>query len=197
MLICLLAPLSLYPQAGYTLDFDGSTQYVEVPFAITLNPATTFTIECWAKVEGGSGTYRSVVTSRSTSGTTTGYMLYAGSDNIWQFWTGDNGLGTWDVLSSGVAVVDEWTHIACVYDGNNKIIYINGEQITSAAGSYLANISRPLRIGSGATESTADFYFPGKIEELRIWDDVRTQAEIQANMHKELPQPTSLPGMST
>ena len=186
LILHLSSRTALHAQGGYTLDFDGSTQYVEVPFDAALNPITNITIEAWARVEGGSGTYRSVVTSRSTTGTTTGYTLYAADDNTWQFWTGDNGLGTWDVLSSGVTVTNEWTHIACVYDGTNLIIYINGEQAASSTGSYFANITRPLRIGSGATETTPDYYFHGKIDEVRIWSDVRTQAEIQANMHKEL-----------
>ena len=33
---------------------------------------------------------------------------------------------------------------------------------------------------------SAGYYHTGKIDEVRIWDDVRTQAEIQDNMYKEL-----------
>ena len=31
-----------------------------------------------------------------------------------------------------------------------------------------------------------DKFFTGKIDEIRFWDDIRTQAEIKANMHTEL-----------
>ncbi|MDX2245148.1 MAG: LamG-like jellyroll fold domain-containing protein [Bacteroidia bacterium] len=182
--IC-FSPKSSFGQGGYTLDFNGSNSYVEIPYDAALNPAT-FSLEAWVKVEGGAGAYRSVITSRSTSGLTTGYMIYAAADNNWQFWTGDNGAGTWDVLNSGVSVSDTWTHVACTYDGSTQRIYINGVEVASSANSYFANTTMPTRIGTGATESTPDFYFNGKIDEVRIWSDVRSEAEIQAYMNKEL-----------
>ena len=144
-------------------------------------------------MEGGSGTFRSVITSRngpstgSPSTTSAGYILYAGSDDDWQFWTGNATSGTWDQMDSNVPVTNEWTHLACSFDGVNKYMYVNGELVTSAAGTYVVNSVRPLHIGSGATESSPPlFYFPGQIDEVRIWSDERTADEIRANMHKEL-----------
>ena len=44
---------------------------------------------------GGQGTFRSLVTSRDFApGNARGYVLYAGNDNNWQFWTGN---GAWNV----------------------------------------------------------------------------------------------------
>ncbi len=78
---------------GYALDFDGSNDYVEVPYASAINP-TSYTVSAWAKVEGGSGTWRSVITSRSITGSNDkGYIIYAGDNDTWQFWTG-TGTGT-------------------------------------------------------------------------------------------------------
>ena len=75
--------------------FNGTNEYVHVPFAGALNPAS-FTVEAWAFVTGGQGTFRSLVTSRDyAAGNARGYVLYAGNDNKWQFWTGN---GTWEVL---------------------------------------------------------------------------------------------------
>ncbi|MEZ4774091.1 MAG: LamG-like jellyroll fold domain-containing protein [Bacteroidia bacterium] len=166
---------------------DGTDQYVEIPYNASLNPTTTFSIECWAKIEGGAGTWRSPITSREVPGASNsrGYLLYAGTDDNWQFWTGSTG-NNFSTLNSNVPVTNEWTHVAGTFDGSTLRIYINGILANSSAGTYTANPSRPLRIGAGATEGTPLFYFSGKIDEVRIWSDVRSQAEIQANMHKEL-----------
>ena len=175
---------------GYALDFDGSDDYVEIPYSADLNPAL-FTIEAWVKVEGGSGTFRSPITSRevfSAGADSRGYILYAGSDDQWQFWTGSGG-AAWGQVNSNVAVTSEWTHVAGSYDGSTLRIYVNGELANSAAGSYSANPVQPLRIGVGGGDVSLgmlDFYFNGKIDDVRIWSDERTEEEIQANMHKEL-----------
>ena len=61
--------------------FNGTDEYVQVPFAAALNPAS-FTVEAWAFVTGGQGTFRSLVTSRQFApGAARGYILYAGADN--------------------------------------------------------------------------------------------------------------------
>ena len=55
-------------QAQTALQFDGSTSYVEIPYAATNNPAQ-FTVELWARVDA-TGSHRSALTSRGNS---TGY----------------------------------------------------------------------------------------------------------------------------
>jgi hypothetical protein len=190
-LLLLLLSLLVFPfsvltaQGGYTLDFNGTDEYVEIPYAAALNPAL-FTIETWVKVEGGSGVFRSVITSRNGVNPTQGYVLYAASDNTWQFWTGDGGNGTWEQVHSGVTVTDTWTHIAASFDGTSVRMYINEELKATTAVTYIQNTARNVRIGTGVTEAAPQYYFPGKIDEVRIWSDVRTQSEIQANMHKSL-----------
>ncbi|MEM8899053.1 MAG: LamG-like jellyroll fold domain-containing protein [Bacteroidota bacterium] len=189
--LLLLSAVPSFGQAGYGLDFNGTDEYVEVPYYSDLNPSGSFSIECWVKVEGGSGTFRSPITSRQvlSSGTDyRGYLIYAGSDDQWQFWTGEGLAASWDNLNSGVAVSTEWTHVACTFDGTTKRIYINGELANSASGTYAANPDRPTLIGVGGGEAglALNFYFPGKIDEVRIWSDVRTGDEIRGNMHKEL-----------
>ncbi len=75
--------------------------------------------------------------------------------------------------------VKVWHHIATTFDGNNYILYMNGEVLdnkTVTAGDSPA--ATPVRyIGTD---------FMGKIDEVRMWSVARTQSEIQANMNKTL-----------
>ena len=44
----------------------------------------------------------------------------------------------------------------------------------------LQNTTRPTRIGAGATEGAAQFFFNGKIDDVAVWDEALTDAEISA-----------------
>lgn len=155
---------------------------VDVPYSAALNPAGPFTIECWAMVTNGITTnvYRSPVTSRATGNR--GYILYAGNNNRWQFWTGS---GTGFVSLTGPAVVnDVWVHVVGTRDslGTNRL-YINGVLMASnSAPTFAANASAPLRVGAGASESTlGDFYFPGRVDEVAFYPTQLSDAQVAAH----------------
>ena len=74
---------------------------------------------------------------------------------------------------------DEWYHIAWSFDGTISNLYVGGELLESsdfAAG--LTPIQVPISIIGRK--------FIGKIDEVRIWDLVRDQEQIQAVMNSSL-----------
>ena len=170
----------------YSFSFDGSNDYVEVPYASAINP-TSYTVSAWAKVEGGSG-FRSVITSRSddTSGDK-GYMIYAGENDTWQFWTG-TGTGTnsgnwiWHQINSAESVGSDWAFLTATYNGTTMKFYVNGVQKGgNLDASAHKNTTEPMRIGAGKTEDTVpEYYFNGKIDEVAIWNEALGSAEITA-----------------
>ncbi|MDJ1179191.1 hypothetical protein PJF56_09965 [Roseofilum sp. BLCC_M91] len=176
---------SALPSPQAIASFNGSNQYIEVPYKKELNPAQ-FTVSCWAKVEGGQGQWRSPVTCRTAKGSSAlgGYLLYAGNNNKWQFWTGNGG---WVTLHGAEVVLNTWTHVAATYDGSTMKLYINGELSGKPVQSkILINSQHPLRIGAGITEGNPGFFFNGKIAEVRLWDRACSQEEIQESMHQRL-----------
>ena len=48
-----------------------------------------------------------------------------------------------------------------------------------------AVLARPIQPSRQGVDCNCN-YVTGRIDELRMWNDVRTQAEIKANMHTEL-----------
>lgn len=144
---------------------DANSDYAERAYSANLNPSS-FTLSMWARAEGSQGSYRSPFTSRDGS-PLRGYILYAGSNNIWQFWSG-TGI-TWHTSSGNAVVLDEWMFINATYDGTNKNFYNNSSLVSGPTASTIsANTARPIRIGAGATETTPNYYFDGSIDEVRI-----------------------------
>jgi hypothetical protein len=171
---------------GYNLFGRAGLSKVDVFYDPAINPAV-FSVECWALVRGGAGTYRSPVTSRNVGGTgVRGFLFYAGTDNRWQFW-----LGTSNAFSAvlGPAVVEnEWAHLVGTYDGTTARFYVNGALVAAGNAAYLPNDFQPLRIGAGATETAnGDFYFPGSVDEVAVYNQALTAAAVQAHYAAAFP----------
>ena len=174
--------------ADYSLSFDGTNDYVEVPFATSMNPTGDFTVNVWVKT-GASGAWQSAVTSRSASTTcgedtnqTSGYMLYIQPDEEWSFWNGRCTSNTWAQINTNVEVgLGTWQMQTVTYDqsGTMMKLYVDGVLIGNNNSDTLkANGDRPLRIGAGRTNTTAAYFFNGKIDEVGIWSSELSSDEI-------------------
>ena len=171
---------ALTSDSNTAVGFNGTDEYVTVPYAAALNPAQV-TVEAWAYPTGGQGTFRSVVTSRDYApGNARGYILYASSANTWQFWLGN---GDWAVVFGPPIVLNQWTHLIGTYDGTTARLYVNGALAASAGASgFLQNTVRPLRIASGATDKTApQYYLPGRVDEVAVYGSALSATRVQAH----------------
>jgi hypothetical protein len=177
------------PWTGTSILFDGTDSKADVPYSPAQNSAV-FTVALWAKPTGGAGTYRSPLTNRGVP-PPAGYAFYAGTDDSWQFWIGD---GTnWIRLSGGPVALNTWTHLCATYDGTNVSFYINGTLAVSTNASFQPNNAYPLRLGAGASEGSGQYWFPGCIDDVRIYNVPLGPAQVQtlsANPLPATPSPT-------
>ncbi|MFO8067752.1 MAG: LamG-like jellyroll fold domain-containing protein, partial [Bacteroidales bacterium] len=159
--------------------------YVAVPNNPALNFTDDFTIETWfyahsTKVIG------KVISKHGNDGTTrSGYSIEYDGSNI----KAVVGIGgTWATVSAPAAT-DQWHHVAMVYSSGILEMYFNGMSQGTASGTILTN---DLDLYIGASQQYGDNW-TGYIEELRIWNDARTETEIQDNMNSEInPQSENL-----
>ncbi|NEO85305.1 MAG: LamG domain-containing protein [Spirulina sp. SIO3F2] len=179
-------PLSSATQTAPTsqntaLKFNGTNDYIEVPYTAALNPSE-FTVSLWVRVTGGQSSYRSPLTSRDDS-PTRGYIFYASPSNVWEIWTGAN--DTWYSVTGPAIALNTWTHIAATFKNGILTLYTDGQLQEQKNASYEPNTAHPLRIGAGVTENvTPNYLFPGEIAEVQIWNKALTEAEIQAKMNR-------------
>ena len=167
------------------LKFDGVDDYVDIPNNSALNPAT-FTYEFWARVDGGSGSYRAPLSSRYWDYTYMyGAHFYAQDNNMWALWWGSGAASTqWATLQGDSVIIGQWTHLAATYDGTTMRFYINGVLQGDSVCAFGVNTVTPLRFG--AVADGLALFFNGELDEVRVWNVVRSQAEIQSTMNTTL-----------
>ncbi len=98
--------------------------------------------------------------------------------------------GNWQIYSSEPLLVNEWTHVAFVFDNDQDVVnlYLNGILTGSRA---LVDCDLPDTDAVVSIGASGPFYrsagdpiklFHGYFSEVRIWNVARTEGEILANM---------------
>ncbi|MGI8907769.1 MAG: LamG domain-containing protein [Candidatus Sumerlaeaceae bacterium] len=176
------------------LSFNGVSDYV----ALTTSPATDllngYTIEAWAypspPTTYTTGARR--IISNDQQNPARGFGLGMTSSTIsgvsqtrWRFTT----FGVKDYDTTAVsAALNTWSHVAMTFDTSNTVtFYVNGAFGQSIPFATDARISTaPMNIGRNPVGTTGTEFWPGMIDEIRFWNYVRTQPQIQADMNRQL-----------
>lgn len=198
------------------LVLDGANDYITMGPALGLN-ASNFTIECWFRRDGAG-----IQTSTGTGGLTTvvplvtkgrgeaetpaelnmNYFLglsVSGGNYVLAADFEDTATGlNHPIAGSATIGTGLWHHAAATYDGSTWQLYLDGAlEGTLVVGGFTpeATSIQHFGIGSAMTSSgVAAGYFQGAIDEVRVWNLVRTQSEIQASMSTELSSAAGLLG---
>jgi len=168
------ATIASDPARGQVLSLDGDGDAVDAAYSAELNPEA-FTASLWANPDLGGSGHRSPITSRDDS-PQRGYIIYIEPGNTWQFWTG-TGTG-WNNTAGPAAQLGEWTHVAITFADENKGLYINGRLVAQGTAPLSLNTAQPLRIGAGASEGPGDYFFPGMIDDARVYDRALSDEEV-------------------
>jgi hypothetical protein len=92
-----------------------------------------------------------------------------------------------NVQSAGSITNGQWTHVAATRDmttGDITVI-INGVMDGTKTTTQKSSLTAPATITLGA-DTIDSHYFNGLIDELRLWNVVRTPADIMGTMHQRL-----------
>ena len=161
------------------LHFDGNDDYVNCSNNSTLQ-INTGTVEAWIKTANAGAGYRGIIIKQDA------YGLYLKDNQLITFYY--NNIGD---IPTGVYLNDnQWHHVAISFQSgviNGTNIYVDGNSVltTTFSSTYDTQGSNfPLYLASGGPGYGQNFN--GAMDEVRIWDVVRTQAQIQANMNSEL-----------
>ena len=148
---------SPYRHGGYSTQFDGASDYLEIYNDSSLVLAGgQWTIECWVKPSGNYSTYRTIFAKRAGSTSYEGYLRL--STGVVSFYNGTN------YESTTVLDANSWSHVAWVYVGGYINIYVNGVRVATSAVT-VTDYNYPIVIG-GVTGKNE--WFQGNIRDFRI-----------------------------
>jgi hypothetical protein len=79
--------------------------------------------------------------------------------------------------------VNQWTHVACTYDGTQLTLYVDGTAVADIAqgGSVVTTNKQGTGIGSDMINTAPEAHYVGLIDDLRILSVPRTHADICAD----------------
>jgi hypothetical protein len=163
-------------------NFNGAT-YVTIPHNNNLNVSAggQLTMEAWVN-PAVSGQWRNILMKGAY-----GYGMAIDASNRLYFW--DQGVGNANNTWSDVTVpANTWSHVAITVQDNGSNLsvklYLNGVNVgnkTSPVTQINDNVES-LIIGRQGTGCGCN-YFNGRLDDVRIWNTVRTASEIAASMN--------------
>lgn len=180
--------------SSQSLSFEGTNAFAWIPYSDDFFPAEAITITLWIYLDedldcNAGNNYRILLTT-GFSDWGTGYDVILEQDRHLTWSMATAGGPTRYYGSGGQVPVGEWTHLAFTYDASlsEAGIFINGTEISGTyweqGSGSIENNYNDLRINFIVDEPCMEGpgNFPGKLDNLGIWSDVRTPGEILDEM---------------
>jgi hypothetical protein len=184
LFFCLISSLTIAQNSA--LIFDGTDEFLSIPHNDDYNIGDGFTIEAWIFAnEWQQASWQGSILNKDNQGPDRGYAFRCGDNGILSFvMSVDN---TWEEAFTGqIMNVNQWHHVAVVINDGTITLYIDGQASASHSFSGTPSAASDLPLNIGASPGFGSRHFNGVIDEVRIWNDARTQTELVDNMTVDL-----------
>jgi hypothetical protein len=167
---------------GSALAFDGLTHYVNVPSTPVLN-AYPLTVAVWMKTASAAGV-RGIV-NKYVASSYNGYQLFLSNGNLCAWYIRDSANYVYD--GSGCTFNlpgyndNLWHHIAYVVNASGSKLYVDGVQKGSLGWTGTAGpqtTTQPIHLGHYPGALGAAEYFPGVLDDVRIYKRALSATEV-------------------
>ena len=179
LLLVVLACGSVWAQ-NKALSLDGRGDYVEVPHSKSLDITDKITMEAW--IFPVPNLFDTGIIGKRTGGNKGGYVMQwrEGKVESWLWINAD-----WQGIRGTQSIspeVNQWHHVVCTYDGKEMRQFVDGKlDYRLPVSGSIGSVNAALTIGKSFVPSIRD-----KVDEIRIWNVARTEAEIQATINSTL-----------
>lgn len=185
------APYLTDEQAGEYLYFDGNGDYVTLPSNINSIYADSFTVEGYLKVNQFN-TWMRFFESANGPGSDNIFVGFTQGKMNFSAYNGSS--GPVDGATNNMTTVEsfplnQWVHVALVYNQEEKRAYIywNGELKASGAAD-LSSIGSRFRANHylGKSSWGQDGYYSGGMKDVRFWSKAKSKEDVIREMNTTL-----------
>lgn len=170
----------------YAMTFNGTNQYATAPDNSAFDITGAITVEAWVNPSNTCSSSNCKIVNKERA-----YELYLQNGTFrYSLWKSDNEISYYDTTVAAAA--SQWQHVAITRAAGQDVVnfYLNGQlAYTGVAGvvgtgaiansTYALTVGARYRVSDGAYEE----FFPGKIDEVRLYSSARSASEIRADMH--------------
>lgn len=167
---------------GNMMSLDGGDDEINCGTGINL-ANSSFTLECWARraTTGSDNHFFSLGTPTNNNGLHC--RIQSDGTIRFAFWNDD-----YDAPSGTYSTDGLWHHYSFTYDAttNLRTVYVDGRFIGSNTATTDFQGTGVFNIGATVTGATPRRLWNGNLDEVRVWNTVRTQNQIRESMHLTL-----------
>lgn len=167
-----------------SISFDGNTGHLDLGNLYNFDTNDVFTVEAWIMTTASTGIHQ-IISKLDVNATGWGFQLEDNKLMLYSIADFPNNNSQWIIQQTNLADGD-WHHVAGVFGGiGNGALYVDGSLVTITTQETLSKsfiTTAPTIIGAYPIQGTIYEPWNGKLDEIRIWDDIRTASEILENM---------------
>ncbi len=186
---------SVTGQIDTAIDFNGIDDYVSIGDTPTFDLSPSMTVTCWSKNNNSSVTdHESLVSKYSRADDKREWHWSIIADDKPHLFVSVDGTFDagkfWQVSADDAVTINEWHYYTFTFDSGTILFYVDGiavditvELEPSPPATTFNEGTASLQIGAAYlnfTEGTADRFWDGAIDDIRIYNTVLTGEEILA-----------------
>jgi hypothetical protein len=165
---------------GQALSFDGVDDSVQVAAISALN-SYPLTVAFWMKTDNATGLHG--IVNKYFPGSFNGYQVFINNGNLCAWYFKDASSYVWDgsacAMSTPGYADNQWHHVALVVDAAGGRLHVDGVQKAGQAWTGTpGNPSTPQELSLGQYPGTAQPYFSGVLDDVRIYARALSAAEL-------------------
>lgn len=177
-------------QPAGAFDFTGNGNYIEIPNESLFDLTNEFTLSVWVR-SANPGNFYSQIIGKGDSAFALEREQLTNRISFTTFAPSP------DNMISATSVFDgQWHHVAAVYNGSQKILYIDGQ--IDAQKAYSRTVStNDLNVRLGYNSEYTVGQYDGLLDDVRIYNRALSTAEVQALLTPSDPPSVAIDAPST
>ncbi|MBN2512745.1 MAG: hypothetical protein JXB18_07390 [Sedimentisphaerales bacterium] len=162
---------------GTALMFDGMGDHIKLNNSV-ITPGPGFSVCLWAYPTAAGSWARFIDFGNGSSASNLLLARYSTTnDLVFESYNGSSGGGT--VRAANAIELNKWQFFAATLDASGNVkIYKNGVEVASGKSAALAKVNH-TRCYIGRSNWSSDAYYQGAMDDIRIFNTVLTEQQIQ------------------